>query len=188
MEILLFFGGVFFLAIVAVISIFVTQAKKNKKVRQEALEQGAYDGVVSQHIEGLGIGNVSCKILAYDDFIQIESLVNSQMFKIPAERVRAFVTKSQQEFEELDRSVVGRALVGTLLVPGIGTIIGGMSGLKTKKKKQRSFYLIINFVDASGELKGVTFQDDLNISRLNSFTNAVNTRLSTNSYGRVVEL
>jgi len=175
--------------IVGIVVILVNQAKKNKKIRQEALDQGAYDGVVCHHIEGLGIGNVPCKILAFDDTIQIESTVNNQLFKIPTERVRAFVTKSEQEFEELDRSVVGRAVIGTLLVPGLGTIIGGMSGLKSKKKKkQKSFYLIINYVDTSGELKGVTFQDDLNIIRLTSFTNVVNTRLSTNSYGQVVEL
>lgn len=183
------FLAVFTIAVIAiVVSVSVSQAKRNKKIKEEAVEKGAYEGIVCQHIEGIGIGSVPCKIFAFDESIQIESAVNGQTFNIPTERVRAVVTKSEQEFEQLDRSVVGRAIVGTLLVPGLGTIVGGLSGLKDKKKKQRSFYLVINYVDANGELKGITFQDDLNIMRLNSFTSTINAKLSNNTYGQIIEL
>lgn len=182
---LLFIVAIFIGAIV----VLVNQARNNKKIKQEAIDRGAYDGVACKHIEGLGIGDKSCNIFAFENEIQIEA-ANKSTFRIPIERVRAFVTKSQQEFEDVDRSVVGRAVVGTLLVPGLGTIVGGMSGLKNKKKKKggKSFYLIINYVDASGELKGVTFQDDLNITRLTSFTKTVNDKLSSQSYGQVIDL
>lgn len=52
---------------------------------------------------------------------------------------------TRKEIEEKGKSVVGRALVGTLIAGPLGTIVGGMSGLGTKKKKKNVRYFIINY-------------------------------------------
>ena len=48
----------------------------------------------------------------------------------------------KKRIEEKGKSVVGRALVGTLIAGPLGTIVGGMSGLGTKKKKRMSGILL----------------------------------------------
>ncbi|MBY9087310.1 hypothetical protein KIH86_24300, partial [Paenibacillus sp. HN-1] len=86
----------------------------------------------------------------------------TQKFEIPLERMRAAVAITEQELIEKSKSVVGRALIGTIIVPGLGTIVGGMSGIGTKKKDgKKNHYLILNFIDSKGELAAVTFQDQV---------------------------
>lgn len=52
-----------------------------------------------------------------------------------------------QQFQQEQKSVIGRAVVGGLLLGPIGAIVGGMSGLGTKVKSLGKFALIINFWD-----------------------------------------
>lgn len=42
---------------------------------------------------------------------------------------------TEQEIKEKDKSVIGRAAVGTLIAGPLGSIIGGISGVGKKKKK-----------------------------------------------------
>ncbi len=135
---------------------------------------GSIDKFSATYIEGLEIiTNTSCVIYRFEDKIQIDAKV--QKYEIKLENIRAATVKSEQELIEKDKSVVGRAIIGTLLVPGLGTIIGGLSGIGKKKKKgKRNFYLIINYVDSDGELSTVTFQNNSNNASMNRFCKAIN--------------
>lgn len=131
---------------------------KSKMLKEQIKESGALQGIYVTHVEGLGIGSVECKVFRFNDRILIES--NKHKFEIYLEQLRAAEAKSEKELIEKGKSVVGRAVIGTLLVPGLGTIVGGMSGIGNKKKKGKtSHYMIFNFIDAKGELSAVTFQD-----------------------------
>ena len=45
-----------------------------------------------------------------------------------------------------DKSVIGRAVVGCLLLGPLGAIVGGISGIGTKTKRiKKSEYLVISF-------------------------------------------
>ena len=58
-----------------------------------------------------------------------------------------------------DKSVIGRAVVGAVVLGPIGAIVGGLSGLGSKNVKNH--YLIINYWDAnSRELTSVSFMGD----------------------------
>ena len=46
-----------------------------------------------------------------------------------------------------DKSVIGRAAVGAILLGPLGAIIGGMSGIGSKVKKVGKFFLVINYWD-----------------------------------------
>jgi hypothetical protein len=54
-------------------------------------------------------------------------------------------------YKTKDKSVVGRAVAGGLLLGPLGAVVGGMSGIGTKSKKldQESDYLVINYWDKS---------------------------------------
>lgn len=83
-------------------------------------------------MEGLGIGSVECKIFRFSDRVLIDS--GRQRFEIYLAQFRAAEVKSEQELIDKSKSVVGRAMIGTLIVPGLGTIVGGMSGIGNKRK------------------------------------------------------
>lgn len=174
----------------AVILIIVMQARSNAKIKKQAKEIGANDAIECAHVEGLGVEEkTNCLIMSFDDRIEIEVKGSGPRFNIPMNRLRAAEVKSEQEFKDLDRSVIGRAIVGNLLVPGLGGIVGGMSGLKNKKKKgTKSYYFIINYEDKQGQLTGVTFQDDLNFIRLESFAKGINETFRNHSDGQTIEL
>lgn len=52
-----------------------------------------------------------------------------------------------QQFEQQNKSVIGRAVVGGLLLGPLGAIVGGMSGIGTKLKSLGKYVFIINFWD-----------------------------------------
>ncbi|WP_270167593.1 hypothetical protein [Paenibacillus sp. SYP-B4298] len=156
---------------------FIITYLSNRKLIKRAVSEGAMDAFICEHIEGLGIGKMNCEIRNYPDKIEIKSVINDHTFVIPHERIRALEIKNEQEFKDLDRSVVGRAVVGTLLVPGLGTIIGGMSGLKQKKKGELRNFLVINYLDKTGNLSGVTFENQVNLIRMSNFVFGVNRSL-----------
>jgi len=54
---------------------------------------------------------------------------------------------SQKQLAEVDKSVLGRAVVGGLLLGPLGAVVGGLSGVGTKKKNIGDYYLVINYYD-----------------------------------------
>ena len=63
---------------------------------------------------------------------------------------------TDKEILEKQKSVGGRAVVGALVLGPLGAIVGGMSGIGTKKKTQTHTYLIINYF--SEEEKVLSFE------------------------------
>lgn len=57
----------------------------------------------------------------------------------------------EEEIVEVDKSVVGRAIVGGLLLGSLGAEIGGISGVGKKKKTLNKCYYIINYVSSNSE-------------------------------------
>lgn len=167
-----------FLMIIAVfwvvIAMIVRSSKDKKRMKHKAVELGATDIVPALHWEGLGLNlNAPCELYLFPEKLVLEH--GNQKFEIPIDRIRAAEFKSEQELREKGKSVVGRAVIGTLLVPGLGTIVGGMSGIGNKKVKSRlNHFLIINYTNAAGELTGVTLFNNLNIIRLQAFANGIN--------------
>lgn len=73
-----------------------------------------------------------------------------------------------------NKSVVGRAVGGGLLLGPLGAIIGGMSGIgdKTKTKVEYTSYFVINFTSSNdSEPKVVSFGMTANTWGLSNFTN-----------------
>jgi hypothetical protein len=71
-------------------------------------------------------------------FISEMEIHNSQIISIDF--------ADQSELLKQNKSVIGRAVVGNLLMGPMGAIVGGMSGIGSKNVKKNS-YLVINFWD-----------------------------------------
>lgn len=55
---------------------------------------------------------------------------------------------SETEVSETEKSVVGRAVVGGVLLGPLGAIVGGMSGVGSKKAETSRTYFVINYATA----------------------------------------
>lgn len=62
------------------------------------------------------------------------------------------------EIKEKNKSVIGRAVVGSLLGP-VGAVIGGISGVGSKKKENNRNILIIGY-KSNGKERQISFIDD----------------------------
>lgn len=58
---------------------------------------------------------------------------------------------SDQQLQQKDKSVVGRAAVGALLAGPLGAMIGGMSGVGTKTKSKKISLLLITYLEGNTE-------------------------------------
>jgi hypothetical protein len=159
------------------------------KLKKKADSMGAEDAIFASYFDGLGLpSNVYSELFLFHDRLLI-AVGNMQPYELKLSQVRAAVNRSEQEIVEKGKSVVGRALIGTLLVPGLGTIVGGMSGIGTKQKKgKENNYLIINYIDAQGDLKGITFINNLNIIAVHKFCEKINATISINNDGAPIQL
>jgi hypothetical protein len=166
--------------VVSAVILLIISKKERKKMLEKAAAAGAKDMMFAKHIEGLGVGyKTKCEIYLFDDRIEIAA-ENGPKFVLNLSKVRAAEFKKEQELIETNKSVVGRAMIGTLLVPGLGTIIGGLSGVGTKKKKgDNNHYLIINYENSKGDLEGATFLNNLNDVELKEFAKTINRKLRT---------
>lgn len=65
----------------------------------------------------------------------------------------------KEKITQQNKSVIGRALVGGLLFGGAGAVVGSVSGIGNKEKKDKKTYFIISFTSTSGEDCFLEFQD-----------------------------
>ena len=77
--------------------------------------------------------------------------------RLPLDRITYAESKTETEIRERDKSVIGRAAVGSLLGP-LGAIVGGMSGIGTKKTKSVRQFLIIAYMSTDGEEKAIALE------------------------------
>ncbi len=173
---------------IAVGLIYLVISSQNK-FKQKIKQSGAETIITGLHIEGLGIGlKEMCYIYVFKDHIRIESFKKAK-YDIKMEQIRAAEVKNEQELVQKNKSVVGRALVGNLIVPGLGAIVGGMSGVGTKTKKGKmNTYLILNFLNSKGELDAVTFQNNYNFIAIQKACKIINDSIVKLNGEKVIEL
>jgi hypothetical protein len=68
-------------------------------------------------------------------------------FPIHNAQIISLNTASKGEIVSAGKSVVGRAVVGGLILGPLGAVIGGMSGIGTKEQFVDKHYIIINYWD-----------------------------------------
>lgn len=93
------------------------------------------EGKVQVFLHQKGIKIASTRILRHTE------LHASQIIDVKESR--------ESELVQVNKSVIGRAVVGAVLFGPFGGIIGGMSGIGTKTKKTDSNLLIISYWDVA---------------------------------------
>ena len=66
-------------------------------------------------------------------------------------QIISFKQTTKYELVSMDKSVIGRAVFGGLILGPLGAVVGGMSGIGTKQKMEDKSYLVINYWDISSK-------------------------------------
>lgn len=129
--------------------IFLYQSNVNKKATN-----GKLSSTQVIYINGcLGYQNgVDIKIKANIDTITIDDKYNIQINKIKGVKL----SKTKQLVEQ-GKSVAKRAIVGTIVAGGVGTIVGGVSGIGTTKKTEEINILEIEYIDDDNIKQDISF-------------------------------
>lgn len=107
--------------------------------------------------------NVAVKIIADDNNKQLAFEVpfsNLDTIYLKYSKITNIDYLCETDIIEKQKSVAGRAVIGGIALGPLGAIVGGMSGIGTKSKKDVKFYLIINYKpNPNGSEKVLTFED-----------------------------
>lgn len=99
------------------------------------------------------------KISLLPDQIEIRQIIGGKgVAYLSYNQVTAAAKVNEQEISESDKSVVGRAVVGGVLLGPLGAVVGGMSGIGKKQKKVYKDYFVINYTSANGDPSVLSFE------------------------------
>ncbi len=129
----------------------------NKERKPRVVDVGAY------HVDGLDYP-VDEVVLLWGrlDYLLIRSAVHEKKYAqyiLEFEQIKGIEIVSAAQIIEANRSVIGRAVIGGLLLGGLGATIGAISGVGTKQKRITENYLVINYVTAiEDDMKVMSFK------------------------------
>lgn len=103
--------------------------------------------------------------------IKARAFKNVPVVKLNFNQIISFDLLDKKTIIEKQKSVVGRAIVGDILLGPVGAIIGGMTGIGTKKSLQNDLFLIFNYTSKDNEIKVLTFKVIGATLHLTSFIN-----------------
>lgn len=83
---------------------------------------------------------------------------NIQEVNLKYEQITGITCTTEKEIIDKNKSVVGRAAIGGVLLGPLGAIVGGMSGVGNKQQKKTRYYMIINYKSRDGETKILSFE------------------------------
>ena len=106
-------------------------------------------------------------VLLHTHGIQLMSGLN--FYPIHNSQIISLKTVSQEELVKTDKSVIGRAVVGGLILGPLGAIVGGMSGIGSKEKFINKQYFIINFWDTITQSAQSILISSTEGTKINSF-------------------
>lgn len=132
----------------------------------DAAFNGFYDGRENMILK-IPSGKVS--VVLHTHGIQIISGLT--FFPIHVSQIISLRKTSQEELAKIDKSVIGRAMVGGLILGPLGAIIGGMSGIGSKERFINKQYFVINYWDVETRIaQTILISSDENV-KIDAFIN-----------------
>ncbi|HBG1232736.1 TPA: SHOCT domain-containing protein [Clostridioides difficile] len=130
---------------------------KNKIVKQGVMKMDYYNSVGVPNCRGEAISII---IDNHNACLVIENkLLKEEKMRIKFSDLYSVNKYSEKEIAYNNKSVVGRAAIGTLFGP-MGTIVGGLSGTGNKKSKTEKLFISIEYF-SHGELREIIAEDSI---------------------------
>ena len=108
----------------------------------------AFEGIfdVSENAVN-NIPNGKIKVILHTHGLRIANFLYLPILDIHNSQIISIKQTTNSELINMDKSVIGRAAVGALILGPLGAVIGGMSGVGTKQKMQEKSFLVLNYWD-----------------------------------------
>jgi hypothetical protein len=97
-------------------------------------------------------------VIVYADRVELKSTLIKEKKIIKIEQITDVYYGVQKDIVEVNKSVIGRAVVGGLLFGDVGAIVGAVSGIGTKKKQEARWVFIISYTE-NGKDRYLQFED-----------------------------
>jgi len=110
----------------------------------DALLNGYYDSEINI-VDGISQGEVS--VLLCENGIKLTNSIFLSGIELHNAVIINLNQTSKSELIKVEKSVVGRAVAGGLILGPLGAVIGGLSGVGNKESEKKTSYLLINFWD-----------------------------------------
>lgn len=78
--------------------------------------------------------------------------------KLYLDKITSVSVATETEIREKSKNVIGRAAIGTLLLGPLGAVVGGMSGVGSKKKKEIKSFLFITYLSSDISEKTIVLE------------------------------
>ena len=100
-----------------------------------------------------------CEVRLFEDHLIIHAPFVKQEIKLSYGKIVDVFYGDKTEPITSKKSVIKRAIVGGVLTGGIGAVVGGMSGIGDKQKRQTRRVLVISYRETDGKEKFLQFED-----------------------------
>ena len=130
--------------------------------------------------------NESCDVAVYPDRIEITGFLSKRKAVLPMERVTDVYWGVETEIQKQNKSPIARAVIGGLLVPGAGAVVGAISGMGTKDKKVRRTMFILSYTSADGQEKFLQFEDSRHYKGFKVYSKIVELMPKTEQPGEIL--
>lgn len=100
-----------------------------------------------------------CDIALYEDHLILTETLSQNTARLDYAQITDVSRELETEIIEKNKSVIGRALAGGLLLGGVGAVVGGVSGVGKKQTKKTKMYFIISYVSSDGSDQFLCFED-----------------------------
>ena len=130
--------------------------KKDNGVKVNWYKFQAIDGSLPNFKEGMCV-----KVSLFSDHIEFDEVtLGKEKAKVSLgyDKVVDANKITEEEIKEKEKSVLGRAVVGGLVLGPLGAVVGGTSGVGTKKKKVIKSYFVINYKDKNDEIQAIPLE------------------------------
>ncbi len=102
---------------------------------------------------------------------------NSTPIYLKYSQISAVRYESEKEFTSKNKSVIGRAAVGGLVLGPLGAVVGGISGTGSKQKTTTTSLIVIDYISSNSEPKTLSFKISWVSSGWDNFVKTLKNRI-----------
>jgi len=98
-------------------------------------------------------------VVLFEDRIELKPILSKRSATLKYEQITDIFYGKKTEVSEKNKSVIGRAIVGGVLLGGLGAVIGAVSGAGSKQSKTTKPYLIISYKNVEDKNAFIILED-----------------------------
>lgn len=166
------------IVIIVMFALVVIGFMHRRKIASKAKKLGSMEYGLALHMYGLPMVSQYALVELFftDEKVIIEA--NKNTFELAYSQITAAESVRKSDLLQKDKSVIGRAIVGTILPFGLaGTIVGAISGVG--KKKIKGDFLILNYLSSGESKPNVLIFDIKNFAKANKLAKLIKSKFPT---------